>query len=134
MRGHVKRIEKYLSGAPGAPRMPNVLGVLAHHARIAAGLGVSAEKIEALADAMPDAWTPLERLLLDATDRLIDRYAIGDATWAGLETHLDTRQLLEVPFVVGSYLCLAMGFNSAGLEPDPDMRSEMPSRPPESEE
>ncbi|MBO2447702.1 carboxymuconolactone decarboxylase family protein [Actinomadura barringtoniae] len=187
LRGHVKRIDQYLSGAPGAPRMPNVLGVLGHHARlagawlnyngvllddptlepchrelmilrvawrtgsvyewvqharIAARLGVTAEQIEALADTGPGGdgwagtgpWTHLEALLLHAADQLIDRCAIGDATWAALETHLDARQLLEVPFVVGSYLCLAMVFNSVGLELDPDMRAEMPTRLPESEE
>jgi 4-carboxymuconolactone decarboxylase len=46
---------------------------------------------------------------------------IGDLTWAALEQVLDVRQLLEVPFVVGTYLCLAMVFNSVALEPDADM-------------
>ncbi|MEU5880509.1 carboxymuconolactone decarboxylase family protein [Spirillospora sp. NPDC047279] len=202
LRGHVKRIDRYLSDAPGAPRMPNALGVLGHHAqlagawlnyngvllddpalaprhrelmilrvawrtgstyewvqhaRIAAGLGITPAEIDALADdadragatgrpgsgragpgradeAVPGGWTPLERLLLDATDQLIDGCRIGDATWTALQEHLDARQLLEATFVVGSYLCLAMVFNSVALELDPEMYAEMPSRLPERED
>jgi len=34
-----------------------------------------------------------------------------------LAAHFDKRQLLEICFVVGSYACLAMVLNSAGLIP-----------------
>ena len=69
----------------------------------------------------PSAWTPLEADLLAATDQLIDRYRIDDDTWARLAEQLDERQLVEVVFVVGTYTCLAMAFNSFGLELDPDL-------------
>jgi alkylhydroperoxidase family enzyme len=35
-----------------------------------------------------------------------------------LAAGFDEQQLLELLFVVGSYLCLALVLNSAGLEPD----------------
>ena len=38
-----------------------------------------------------------------------------------IQEELDDRQLLEVLFIVGSYLCLALVFNSVGLELDADM-------------
>ena len=61
------------------------------------------------------SWTPLEADLLAATDQLIDRYRIDDDTWARLAQHLDEQQLVELVFVVGTYTCLAMAFNSFGL-------------------
>jgi 4-carboxymuconolactone decarboxylase len=68
-----------------------------------------------------DRWTPLERDLLAATDQLLDDHCIADDTWARLAAQLDERQLVEVVFVVGTYSCLAMVFNSFGLELDPGL-------------
>ena len=92
------------------------------HVRIALGVGVSAEEIDAIAG-VADAveWSPLQADLLAATDQLIDRYRIDDATWARLAGQLDERQLVEVVFVVGTYTCLAMAFNSFGIALDPDL-------------
>ncbi len=67
------------------------------------------------------AWSPLERALLDATDELVDRYRVDDATWNRLAEHLDERQLVELVFVAGTYVGLAMAFNSFGLQVDPDL-------------
>nr|WP_232794113.1 MULTISPECIES: carboxymuconolactone decarboxylase family protein [Pseudofrankia] len=71
-----------------------------------------------------DGWTDRDRDLLRAVDQLVDDHVIDDATWARLAAHLDERQLLELTFVVGGYVCLAMVLNSVGLEPaalpDPD--------------
>ncbi|MGI8336268.1 carboxymuconolactone decarboxylase family protein [Actinomadura scrupuli] len=167
LRGKVKLADRYLSHDADAPRMPNVLGLLGHHPRLAAAwlgyngvlldepalaprlrellilrvawrarsqyewvqhvrigrsLGLTEAHIAALtADEPSGLWTPLERLLLAAADQLLRGNRMHDATWDGLAAHLDTRQVLEVPFVVGSYLCLAMVFNSVGLELDPEM-------------
>ncbi|GAA3207478.1 carboxymuconolactone decarboxylase family protein [Actinocorallia longicatena] len=92
------------------------------HVRMGRAAGLSDAHLEALAGDLESVeWTPLERLLLDAADQLLTDHHIGDATWDGLAAHLDARQLLEIPFVVGSYLCLAMVFSSVGLELDADM-------------
>jgi alkylhydroperoxidase family enzyme len=68
----------------------------------------------------PDAerWSRLERDVLIATDELLDDHRIGDDTWARLAEQLDEPQLVEVVFVVGTYSCLAMVFNSFGLQLD----------------
>jgi 4-carboxymuconolactone decarboxylase len=92
------------------------------HVRLAGRSGITADEVDAIgpgADA--GTWSPLEADLLAATDQLLDRYRIDDATWARLELQLDVRQLIEVAFVVGTYTCLAMAFNSFGLELDPDL-------------
>jgi alkylhydroperoxidase family enzyme len=71
----------------------------------------------------PDAerWSPLERDLLVAADELLDDHRVADDTWARLAARLDERQLVEVVFVAGTYSCLAMVFNSFGLELDPEI-------------
>ena len=78
------------------------------------------------------SWTPLERDLVAAVDQLIDGYRIDDDTWARLAEQLDERQLVEIAFVVGTYACLAMLFNSVGLELEPEIGRERhpgPARP-----
>lgn len=107
------------------------------HVRLAKQVGVTAEEVEAIAGLREvDSFSPLESDLLAATDQLIDGCRIDDATWARLAEHLDERQLVEVVFVVGTYLCLAMAFNSFGIELDPDLDPRLaPALPdPEDEE
>jgi alkylhydroperoxidase family enzyme len=167
LRGYLKgAADRFLSGGPGAARLPNVLATLMHHPRLAAPwlayngmllgapsieprhrelmvlrvawrtrsryewvqhvrvakqVGVAAAEIEAIADLAPGAWTPLEAALLAATDQLVDRHVIDEPTWQRLAQHLDEPQLVEIVFVVGSYACLAMAFNSFGIELDPEL-------------
>lgn len=167
LRGHLRTAEKYLSGEPDAPALPNVLGILGHHldlggawlhyngkllqdtvldprlrellilrvawktrsryewvqhARLGQQAGLSYAQVEAVTRGADDeVWTPLERLLLTATDQLLDVHRVADATWSALREQLDAPLLMEVLFIVGSYLCLALVFNSVDLELDADM-------------
>jgi len=159
--------ERLLSGAPDAPRMPNVLATLMRHpalagpflrynnvllrtptleprwrelavlrvawrtrseyewmqhVRLAGRCGITTEEIEAVGrGADTGTWSALEADLLAATDQLLDRYRIEDETYARLVEHLDEQQLIELTFVVGTYTCLAMAFNSLGLALDPEL-------------
>ena len=92
------------------------------HVRLAKQFGVTDEEIEAITDG-PDAgtWSPVDADLLRAADELYQDARIGTATWARLSEHFDTPQLMEIAFVVGTYLCLAFVLNSAGVELDPDL-------------
>ena len=92
------------------------------HARLAARLGIGDDEIAAIAGGAPVEWPPLERVLLDATDELVDGYRVGDDTWKRLAEHLDEAQLVELVFVVGTYVGLAMAFNSFGLQIDPELQ------------
>ena len=94
------------------------------HTRLAERCSVTPAEIEAIAsDTHAETWTPLEVDLIAATDQLIDRHRIDDATWARLAEQLDERQLVEAVFVVGTYTCLAMAFNSFKLQLDPELQS-----------
>lgn len=89
----------------------------AQHVLLAPRCDVTPADIDAIVhDGFDPGWTELERDLVTATDELLDDTRIGDATWARLAAALDERQLVEVVFTVGGYLCLAMAFNSFDLE------------------
>ncbi len=91
----------------------------AQHARMARAAGVTEEEVAAVAsDPVGETWGDLDRDLLCAVDQMIDGHCVEDATWGRLTGHFDERQLLEMLFVVGTYLCLALVLNSVGLEPD----------------
>jgi alkylhydroperoxidase family enzyme len=94
----------------------------AQHVRIAQGLGITPEEIDAIATGDGSfAWPPVEADVLAATDQLLDGYRVEDPTWARLAERLDEQQLVELVFVVGTYTGLAMAFNSFGLELDADL-------------
>jgi alkylhydroperoxidase family enzyme len=102
----------------------------AQHVRMAERAEITTDEVEAIAHGDTTAtFSPLERDLLAATDQLVDGYRIDDATWSRLATDLDERQLIEVVFVVGSYTCLAMAFNSFGLQLDPELETLAGPRP-----
>jgi alkylhydroperoxidase family enzyme len=90
------------------------------HARIARAVGVTEEEIDALDGCGGDRWPALDAALLCAVDEMLERDAVGDATWTTLAEHFDERELLELLFVVGTYTCLAMVLNSVGLAPPED--------------
>ena len=99
----------------------------AQHVRMAQSCGITADEIDAIPEgADAELWPPLEADLLVATDELLKDYRIADGTWARLEDRLDERQLMELSFVVGTYACLAMVFNSLGLQLDPELHGTVP--------
>ena len=159
-------VERFLSGGPDAPRMPNVLGTLIRHpalasrwlpyndvllnrgsidprvrelaicrvgwrtaanyewlqhVRLARGLGVTDAEIDAIAGRGTVEWTPLEAGVLAAADDLVADFVVSDATWARLSEHFDQQQMIELVFVIGTYTCLAMAFNSFGIQLDPEL-------------
>lgn len=134
LAGSFLAFNSVLLNSPVLERRPRELMVLrvgwrtgsvyewAQHVRLAPRFGITPEEVEAItlgADA--DVWSPLEKDLLLATDELLDHYRISDDTWKRLAEQLDERQLMEVVFTVGTYTCLAMAFNSFGLQLDPGL-------------
>jgi 4-carboxymuconolactone decarboxylase len=90
------------------------------HIRIGTHAGLSTKELYAVPEGpMATLWAPLERLILEAVDQIVEAWRISDATWAGLAEHLDSAQLLELSFAIGSYLCFAGVLNSVGMFADP---------------
>lgn len=97
------------------------------HARLSRDAGLTDDERNGVAlavEAYP--WSARDRALITATDELLSAHVIADGTWAELTTYLDERQLLEVLFIVGTYLSLALVMNSVGLAPDPGSDTALP--------
>lgn len=92
------------------------------HAALARKVGVSDEEI-ARVKAGPEAvgWTELEAAIIRAADELHADACISADTWALLATHLDERQLIEVPVLIGQYHLVAYMLNSLGIEREPGL-------------
>jgi AhpD family alkylhydroperoxidase len=105
------------------------------HRSIAAAAGLSDEEIAAIAEKDGiSAWQRRDQSLLLAADQLIGEQTIDDTGWAQLARHFDERQLLEICFVIGSYTCLAMVLNAAGLAPAAHETQLAQTRPAQTEE
>jgi alkylhydroperoxidase family enzyme len=91
---------------------------VAHHRVIGAAAGLTAEEIEAAVDpALPHAWTPADRALLDLADELIATHRISDATWSGLAGRAEAERI-ELVVLAGTYALLGGVLNGLGVELD----------------
>jgi 4-carboxymuconolactone decarboxylase len=92
------------------------------HVVLARRVGISDEEI-ARAKSGPEAegWTELEAAILLAVDELHSDACVTDDTWAVLEAHLDERQLIELPMLVGQYHIVAFTLNTLGIQREPGL-------------
>jgi 4-carboxymuconolactone decarboxylase len=74
-------------------------------------------------------WTPSDAALIRAADALYVDAFVDDGTWDMLVAHYNERQILDVIFIVGNYLMLAMGLNSFGVQLDEGYQSFRPDLP-----
>ena len=77
--------------------------VWGHHSQLAKkSCGFTAEDIERIiAGSSAPGWGELDRALLSAVEELDASSDICDATWEVLARHLDDKQLIELPILVG---------------------------------
>lgn len=98
----------------------------AQHVVIAGDVGISRDEVARIAWG-PDSslWSDADAALLRTADELVADGVIGDATWATLNTHLSTQQILDVIFTVGAYETLGWMLRSFGVELDDDVRAHL---------
>lgn len=89
----------------------------AQHVEIAHDAAITADEIERLA-AGNDGFAGADRLVLEATDELLEQGQLGDDLWSRIGAELDERQVMDLIFVVGTNAMLAMAFDSWRLRPD----------------
>jgi len=89
------------------------------HVAIARQAGLSQQEIQRVTQG-PEApgWSDAERALLRASDELHADAFVGDPTWAALQRHYDTQQLLDLVFTVGQYHLVSMALNTLGVQRD----------------
>lgn len=104
--------------------------VYSQHCKSARALGMSEEKIAAIASwAVSDLFSPLERAVLAYTDALaLDRGRVHDEVFATLQAHLSDKEIVELTYVVSLYIMHAMMTTALRLEFDdvPERINEVP--------
>jgi len=95
----------------------------AQHVYQAGIVGISDEEVARIRVG-PNAkgWAPLERALLAAADELVSDARIADETYNALARELDTQQIMDVVFTVGTYDVFAMALRTFDVELDEDLR------------
>jgi 4-carboxymuconolactone decarboxylase len=91
------------------------------HVKIGLDAGITEREIMAVARGRNDDFSGAERLMLEATDELLDASVISDATWSALSEVMSRHQIMDLVFVVGTYALLAMAFESFGFTPEPGL-------------
>lgn len=117
----------YKSTIPGRERELAILRVgwlceseyeFGQHRVIGIDAGLTADEVERV-KAGPDAeWTPIERLVLQATDELHHDKIVSDHTWAALREHWSDEQLMDLVFAIGQYTMVSMALRTFGIPLD----------------
>lgn len=90
------------------------------HVQICRGLGFEQAVIDrVMAGPAAEGWSPLEALLLRATDEMYTERHITSATWDTLAEHLSEIQLIELCFLIGHYEMLAMFLHTVNVQLEP---------------
>ncbi|RZI59733.1 MAG: carboxymuconolactone decarboxylase family protein [Zymomonas sp.] len=93
---------------------------LAHHVTISRNAGISEADIAAFQSGDGASLSEFDRALIAAADELrLDQF-VSDATWEKLAARYSTEQLMDVVFVTGLYLTMAMLTKSFGMELERD--------------
>lgn len=87
------------------------------HVGYCLNLGMTLDDVRAIGIG-PDApnWTEEDAAVLRAVDELIADSRISDATWAALEAHFDTHQLMDLVFTAGQYVMTSWAIASFGIQ------------------
>jgi alkylhydroperoxidase family enzyme len=94
------------------------------HLRVSLPLGLKREDFEAIkVGAASSHWTDFERALITAVDQLVERSVMTDELWAQLSAELSREQMMDLLFMVGCYVLLAMVFNSVKIEREPELQA-----------
>lgn len=85
--------------------------------------GITIEEIGKLReDISAHPWSDQDKAVLNATDQLIDKGQIDDATWAALLKFYDKKQMMDLVFTIGHYVMTSWALTAFGVElesPDP---------------
>jgi alkylhydroperoxidase family enzyme len=87
------------------------------HVAIGKRVGLTDAEIEQIRRGPSAAeWAPFDRVLVQATDELVQDKFISDRTWAALREKYDEKQILDLIFTVGQYTLVSMALNSLGVQ------------------
>lgn len=97
----------------------------AHHAHMAAELGIPEAEVERLAVTDLTGWPDRLAVMLRVADELVAEQIVSDATWQRAQSELGDDAALELCFLVGHYVMVAMTINSTGIQVEDSFLSEI---------
>lgn len=94
-----------------------------HHRRLGKRVGLSEERIAALADELtPGRWSARELTILRTVDTLVAQRDLDDQQWEHLSAELDPTSAIELVMLVGHYDMLATALLTLRVQPDRSSR------------
>ena len=104
-------------------RIANAEYEFVHHWNLARRVGVSPEKLEALADwEKSPVYSDEERAVIRYADEATTNVRVSDATWNALGRFLDTRRTMELVQNVAFYNMVVRVLVPAGVELEPGVK------------
>jgi alkylhydroperoxidase family enzyme len=96
------------------------------HLKVARTVGISDQHLEAIKGwATSDQFDATDRVVMAATDELVGRNLIEDATFAALKSHFSDAQIMELIFVIATWRMHGMVVRALHLEYDNDTTARM---------
>jgi alkylhydroperoxidase family enzyme len=100
------------------------------HLKVARMVGVAEDKLAAIKQwTLSDKFEAAERAMMQATDEIVGRNLVEDATFAALKQHLSDEQILELFYVIGLWRMHGMIVRALHLEYDNDTTARMKEVP-----
>lgn len=100
------------------------------HLKVARMIGVAEEKLAAIKGwTTSDLFSPAERAVMAATDEILSRNLVEDATFAALQKHLGDAEILELFVVIGLWRMHGLIVRALHLEYDNDTTTRMQEVP-----
>ena len=87
------------------------------HVPIALRVGLTPDEVAGVADSSPaGGFTERQLALLAASDELLARRALSDATWSAVQASLSDREAIELCLLIGHYQGLASAIGGLGIQ------------------
>ncbi|MBI2800856.1 MAG: carboxymuconolactone decarboxylase family protein [Gammaproteobacteria bacterium] len=100
------------------------------HLKMARGVGIAEHKLAAIKGwTTSDLFSPVERAVMAATDEILSRNLVEDATFAALKSHLADPAILELFVVIGLWRMHGLIVRALHLEYDSDTTARMQEVP-----
>ena len=91
-----------------------------HHVTISGRTGLNEQEIADMTAGGGPSLSPRDKVILRATEELQRDQFVSDATWAQLGEGYTSEQQMELVFLAGCYLTMAMLTKSFGMQLEPD--------------
>lgn len=94
------------------------------HVKLGRRAGLSDAEIHRVSTGDRDGWPSHEAAVLAAVDELFEQSTISNETWAALNAHYSTEQVLDLIYTIGQYNLVSWFLNSTGVPLDDGLKDQ----------